>query len=745
MALMGKLAMTATTGVAAALMTMPAMPAAWASGPFFAEAVFVSTIGLNPSAPTAFFQGRLDIVPRDLSPKFYVAAWRALDGKPFDADQAKALLGLPCCDLDSGMDGAFDQWQAAHQAVAGKPAGAVATGRWDNQPGRPGYIPVCGEDAMRVAARTLRQRAQSHGAKDPWVLDWLAGQDKVFAACGGAKTEPPMPAAAPDWLKRDRAYQIAAAHFYQGRFDQAAEEFGRIAADPDSPWRSLAAYLVARVLARKADANSPARPDLAAYQAARAAAEKVLADPGLADRHDATRNLLRRILLASDPVEAGRQFETRLTTTTAADYLLQDIVDYRASKTMGDHPMGRWVQIMSSPPPTTPDDDPALAYWRQQHSLPWLVAAMTGKLEDRQTIDELIAASRQVDRQSPAYIHLLYHRIRLLIVSDRRAAAAQELDGADFAAMDIPTRNQFLALRVAVARTPEEFFRAAPRRVFYFWNAGFDSDQPLAPPLKRSLKDVNPEITWRPELYRNDPAYFDQDAVDVFNDCLSLPAQASLLRGQDWPPHLRRQLAIFVFVRAVALQRIDMAQSLAGDLAAALPELGDTLTALRQSQSNEERLFLMALVALRLPGGSIVLRPGLGYRIGPTYVGEYGPRWWGEDDIAHFQTQPGDGGPSPAQTCGAPFIARATFDAAQAEARRLGGIGTAASYLGNIVLRYAARHPDDARVPQALHLAVRATRYGEPDKKVSLDAYNLLHKRYADSAWARKTPFWYGE
>lgn len=720
-----------------------ALSPAWASGPFFAEAVFVSTIGLDPRAPTAFFEGKLDIIPRDLSPKFYVAAWRALNGKPFNAAQAKALLGLPCCDVDSGMEGAFDQWQAAHQAIAGKPAGAVATGLWSNQPGQPGYIPVCGEDAMRVAARTLRQRAQTHGAKDPWVLDWLAAQDKVFAACGGEKVTPVMPADAPAWLQQDRAYQVGAALFYQGRFDEAADAFGRIVADERSPWRNLGAYLVARSLARKADANSPRQPDLPAYQAARAAADKVLADPGLADMHDAARNLLRRILLASDRAEAGRQFEARLTATSAADYLLQDIVDYRASKTMADHPMGRWVQVMTNPPPTTPDDDPALAYWRQDRSLPWLVAAMTGKLEDRQTIDELIAASRQFDRTSPAYIHLLYHRIRLLLATDRRDEAAQELDTADLAAMDIATRNQFLGLRLAAARDAAQFVAAAPRRVLYIWYANF-AEEPLTPPLKRGMKDINPEIAWRVELYQPDAAYLDDDAVAVFNDCLSLDAQVALLR-QNWPWHLRRQLTVFAFTRAVALGRIAVAQALAPQLAALLPELAEPLEVLRQAQRDEDRLFLMALVSLRLPGGSVVLRPGFGYRIGPTYVGEYGPRWWDEDDIASFTTQPGDGEPAPEQICGAPFIAKTMRDAAAAERRQLSRVGVASRLLGNIVLRYALRHPDDARVPEALHLAVRATRYGAPDKAVSLAAYNLLHNRYAESSWTAKTPFWYGE
>jgi hypothetical protein len=38
-------------------------------------------------------------------------------------------------------------------------------------------------------------------------------------------------------VQADRAYQIAAAHFYAGDFDVAARMFRDIANDPTSPWR----------------------------------------------------------------------------------------------------------------------------------------------------------------------------------------------------------------------------------------------------------------------------------------------------------------------------------------------------------------------------------------------------------------------------------------------------------------------------------------------------------------------------
>ena len=55
-------------------------------------------------------------------------------------------------------------------------------------------------------------------------------------------------------------------------------------------------------------------------------------------------------------------------------------------------------------------------------------------------------------------------------------------------------------------------------------------------------------------------------------------------------------------------------------------------------------------------------------------------------------------------------------------------------------------NPHDPQVPEALHFAVRSTRYGcnsDDDSKLSHQAFRLLHERYPASKWAKATPFWY--
>jgi len=49
-------------------------------------------------------------------------------------------------------------------------------------------------------------------------------------------------------------------------------------------------------------------------------------------------------------------------------------------------------------------------------------------------------------------------------------------------------------------------------------------------------------------------------------------------------------------------------------------------------------------------------------------------------------------------------------------------------------------------VPEALHLVVRAWRYGCAEttgENYSKQAFELLHKRYPESVWTKQTPYWF--
>ena len=80
------------------------------------------------------------------------------------------------------------------------------------------------------------------------------------------------------------------------------------------------------------------------------------------------------------------------------------------------------------------------------------------------------------------------------------------------------------------------------------------------------------------------------------------------------------------------------------------------------------------------------------------------------------------------------------------ELKRLLEVGSAPTFLGGAVADYVGRHRSDQRNPEALYLAVRASRYGYRDARTTAQSrrcFQLLHKNYAKSSFAAKTPYYY--
>jgi hypothetical protein len=119
----------------------------------------------------------------------------------------------------------------------------------------------CTQGAFSTAADTLQARLIAWGKDSSAFVDWLHGQDAVFANCDGnaAVQVPPAPASAPSLLKQDRAYQMAAAEFYSMQFDAARASFKAISQDELSPWHGIAGLLVVRSIGQASNTDSAFR------------------------------------------------------------------------------------------------------------------------------------------------------------------------------------------------------------------------------------------------------------------------------------------------------------------------------------------------------------------------------------------------------------------------------------------------------------------------------------------------------
>ena len=93
---------------------------------------------------------------------------------------------------------------------------------------------------------------------------------------------------------------------------------------------------------------------------------------------------------------------------------------------------------------------------------------------------------------------------------------------------------------------------------------------------------------------------------------------------------------------------------------------------------------------------------------------------------------------------------------ADSEYQRMQQLPDSVALIGQRVIGYGKDHPDDAQVPEALALTVRAGHYACQDWRststgeqiseytpVGKAAFQLLHSRYPKSPWALKTRYYY--
>jgi hypothetical protein len=438
-------------------------------------------------------------------------------------------------------------------------------------------------------------------------------------------------------------------------------------------------------------------------------------------------------------------------------FLLADAKDAPSTR------LGDWVGVMQAASSAADSVDTAkktaLANWKQTPSLPWLIATLTYLNPKDEDAAAAIEQSRKLDPSSPGFLDAAWHRIRLLMGQGQSDAARAELDKIlDDKTLSTAMRNLFLIERARVARDWDEFAHLLPRRGEflgpYFGDQRSNGSDYVALPMKSISKDYDTMLGWRSELL-SDPRYFDTDGATIVNVDAPLAVQAKLAADTTLPDNMRRDLALAAWTRAVLLGNDDAAKPLAEILAQAFPQYAGDWQRYREAASAGERKFAAALLLLRLPAAEPWLEDNLGYTNQRDVIGSYASRWWSPDSLkndsqvaaAYFS------GPCP-DACATPgwfgppsFVSATDLQAAQDEFARIRkDAGSAADYLGGIVLDWAKAHADDPRVPEALHLVVRLTQYGDAGNSgVSRKAYNLLRASYPKSPWTKQTPYWFGK
>jgi tetratricopeptide (TPR) repeat protein len=725
------------------------------------EAIFVFTA--HPSFPlNKFASGEIGIVQPTYARSYLYVAYRYLMKAPFSAAEQKALTELWDERLNSGAglgeEGWATAWLEARQKVPGLPEPAkISIYRYREKPNEYEAFVNCTEDSFDTAVRTLNERIKKYGPESPVIRSWVEAQDKVFANCSEGKSLPETLLGDDALVRADRNYQIAAANFYSTNFDDARKAFEAIAADSSSPWQPLASYLSVRTLVRQASLGAPDQKN-ALLTEAETRLKTILNDQQQATTHSAARRLFDLVRFRLHPAERLHELAHTLSSRNENGHIKQDLWDYTLlldgvleseaeKKPDADLRRDDLTDWISSLQVTSNESlEHAITRWQTTHSSAWLVAVLS-KLDGKHSrAQDAVSEALKVKSDSAAFASSRFHAVRLMVEVGKTNEARSILDQllknnrSDF---DVSALNLLISQRMMLATSLADFLTHAPRiPAALSWN----DDGTEIPAQPAEVSDHGKAIIGM--------ALFDDEAANVFNKQMPLSVLKEAALSESLPKHLRLDLAQAVWIRAVLLDDFKTADELVPTLRSLVPTLTKTLDDFSKATLPADKKFSGLYTWLKFPGIEPIVDTGIGRSTPLNQQDTYRDNWWcgasftppptvpvAEDEatVASFT----------ASSIRAPlFLTVAQKEEGNRQWTTLSKLGPTPNYLSKQVLQRATKNPTDPRVAESLHLAVTSTRFGCTDKETgrwSKAAFDLLHRKYPNTTWAKKTKYWFKE
>jgi len=382
--------------------------------------------------------------------------------------------------------------------------------------------------------------------------------------------------------------------------------------------------------------------------------------------------------------------------------------------------------------------DHSLEKWGASHSNHWLVASLSKAQGADAQSGELIGAALKVEPASAAFSSARFHAARLLIEAGKKDDARRLLDellNTKQLRFEESSRNLLLSLRMRVATNLADFLKFAPRHpAAVTWD---DDGREIPADVTAETKPLQPL------------EFFDVDAATAFNKQLPLSVLKEAAKSPALPLQLRAEVVQAAWLRAVLLNDLKTADELTPLMKKHFSVATVYLEKFELAQQPEAKRFAAIFMWLRTPGLEPVVDRGLGREKPVAEQDTYRDNWWcsaaytareNPNETEEIPSFTAEDKHSPA------FLTTSETAAAAREYAALNSFGAAPNYLARQVIQWANTNPTDSLVPEALHLAVNSTRYGCSDKNTgrwSKAAFDLLHRRYGNSVWAKKTKYWF--
>lgn len=751
---------------AVALATLLSLPTpALSCGPFFDEPNF--QYSSHPDMPLRLYaSGKLGIIGSDYARSYLVVAWRYLNNTPLSPAEQKSIVALwdQRMNMESNAtDKELKSWETTFKQFDKQLKFEEAyPQRSFNGSGDVWFTYTnCPSDAFANATQTAKKVADTFGASSPELKDWLKAQNTVFCNCGGfGDGKAQIPAAVPSTLdgklKPYRDYQIAAANFYANNFDKALEAFQKIAADKSSPFHELASYLVLRTMVRKATVAE--KNDNALLTQAEKQLLSMLTDKSMSAFQQPVKDLLGFVKFKLGSADRFSELAHELSSnkegaeagnnlcdyTFLFDKLLGEETDF--SERTDDARSKRWTNadkavkaddlslfVLSMQSEGNESFQHILKKWHESKKLYWLVALMNQLDPKSAELVSLSAEAEKVPSSSPAYLHLQYCLAALDLDRDQKEKVRSRVDKilAD-QSLKLPpgTRNQFMSLRSKVCNNFAEYLKFALQRPVAV-EAGWSGCE-----LPNDFEKVEAQAD-----YSVLKQAFPNTVTGFLNTQVPVSLLSTIPNIAGLPAQLKADSLQSVWVRKFLLKDYKALESLTANLKQAIPVLAPQLNDFQNANSPEGKLFTGSLMILKNPGMRPNLSDAYGRETPINKIDDYQNNWWA---VSSF-TPSGDAQKT-ANTEFAGSLNAAEKAAAAAEIKTLKSFGEASIGLGKAVLAWTEKSPQDPRLPEALHLAVRATKFCDHTNEtsaISKKLFTVLHNKYPKSPWTAKTKYYY--
>lgn len=763
--------------------SLPRVPAC---GPYTLDPIF--SLKKHADYPLSEFAGgKVGIVPATYKRMNLFVFYRYLNNLSPTKEEQKQIVDalehrVGHTDYDSSYQenppDYFARWRDARAKVAG---GAAKVSTEKLVPGGYNYFSNCLAGAFDNATKTLEARISKYGA-DANVKEWVKGQDAVFANCDYAAGAPEtLGANFPEWLRKDREYQIAASLFYMTDFASARENFEKIATDENSVWKNTAKFVIARSYIRQAsfieisDENpTAAQTKSELLQKASAQLENILNDNSITEFHPSAHRLMGLVKYRSVPEERQKELADILARNAENQNLYNDLIDYTwlleytESEAIGNAEEALRKQAIDAGKAFEFEYELKLGYlsaadrekdltdwlftyqaedgfahafekWKETGKLQWLVAAAVHTdVSDEQTA-EILNEIDKIKPASPAFATVRYHQIRLLLKTGNRTEAKKKLDevfAGNLKNFPVSTQNRFLAQRMSIAENLDEFLKFAPRKASIFtWSDDGAEDG-------TSLKDEKYLSAWENRVM------FDTDSVAFFNEKMPLSVLRQAALSPQVPEHLKKFLVTAVWTRAFMFGNQAVEREFTPLMQRYAKEYSPLFSKYANASSAANREAAALTVILRYP----VIQPYVPVGFGredstPATIDSTRGNWWCAEEQSVEDKGFYDEYPFVYPEVYPDFLSAEQKSSAEREHKQMMSLGGSSTFLARRAVEFAKQNPNHAQTPEILHLAVRSTRYGCGDDQTGLysrEAFQILHKRYPNSAWTKKTPFWFG-